>query len=135
MAAFRVLSPSSDAPVAARRTLDELDGLDGDERNRLALLVSELVTNSVRHARLRDGETVSLAVSVGERIRLEVTDPGPGFDPAREPERANRDNGWGLMLVDALATRWGVERDTATRVWLELERAASEPGLQPSSRS
>jgi hypothetical protein len=64
-----------------------------------------------------------------EGIRCEVTDPGAGFDPAelggREPESGGR----GLMLVGALASRWGArrqrgDRDTGFCVWFELEAPA-----------
>ena len=76
----------------------------------LRLLVTELVSNSVRHAR---AETVVLKVLVGRTAVLtEVTDEGPGLRPGRD--RRARDatsSGWGLFLVERLAHRWGVNQE------------------------
>jgi anti-sigma regulatory factor (Ser/Thr protein kinase) len=87
----------------------------------MRLLVTELVTNSVKHARAR---SVSVkAVIAGPAIWLAVTDPGPGFEPRPAMRRGRKrdDSGWGLHLVDNLADRWGVDRvGDATRVWFEL---------------
>jgi signal transduction histidine kinase len=87
----------------------------------LRLLVTELVSNSVRHAR---ADTVALKIVVGRSAVLtEVTDEGPGFDPAQTERSTNNEGGWGLFLVERLAHRWGVVQDgDATRVWFELLR-------------
>lgn len=51
--------------------------------------------------------------------RVEVRDRGAGFVPGRlEPQGA--DGGYGLLLVDRLASRWGVEAADGTAVWFEL---------------
>jgi len=88
------------------------------------LLVSELVTNAVRHA---DGEAVRLVVALtGSRLRIEVHDPGSGFElkpPSDDPLRAS---GWGLVLVEELADRWGIDHDPRTRVWFEMGNAGPE---------
>jgi anti-sigma regulatory factor (Ser/Thr protein kinase) len=102
-----------------------VDRMSGDEAllNNLRLLVSEIVTNSVRHAGLDDGSRISLHIEASpELVRVEVTDPGPGFVP-RVPElRISQDSGWGLYLVDELADRWGVDAGDGTRVWFEIDR-------------
>ena len=87
----------------------------------LRLLVTELVSNSVRHAR---ADTVVLRVLVGRTAVLtEVTDEGPGFDPEATGTPGTDDSGWGLFLVERLAHRWGVTQQTdATKVWFELRR-------------
>jgi signal transduction histidine kinase len=87
----------------------------------LRLLVTELVSNSVRHAQ---ADTVVLKIVVGRSAVLtEVTDEGPGFDPAQTGRSTNNEGGWGLFLVERLAHRWGVAQDgDATRVWFELLR-------------
>jgi integral membrane sensor domain MASE1/anti-sigma regulatory factor (Ser/Thr protein kinase) len=87
------------------------------------LLVSELVTNSVRHAQAAADEDVELRVAVfADRLRVEVSDRGMGFQRrVRVPERGSG-SGWGLYLVDQLADRWGVSRDEATHVWFEIDR-------------
>jgi anti-sigma regulatory factor (Ser/Thr protein kinase) len=109
------------AGKAARRALLALDGtLPEPTRGDLLLLVSELVTNAVRHGEVGPGRSLRIeGVRSGPRVTIEVTDPGSGFDmvlPARsEP------GGWGLVLVDRLAERWGVNRTpTGTCVWFEM---------------
>ncbi len=53
----------------------------------LRLLTSEIVTNAVRHAGLAQEDTIGVAVDVSERrVRVEVADDGPGFDPSDLPE-------------------------------------------------
>ena len=89
------------------------------------LLVSEIVSNSVRHASLDATDTIEVRIR-GSRstLHVDVVDPGPGFDPAHL--RPSRDNGgWGLWMLDRLATRWGVERNHVTKVWFELASAVS----------
>ena len=87
----------------------------------LRLLVTELVSNSVRHAQ---SETVVLRVLVGRTAVLtEVTDEGPGFDLHHAGAPGTDDSGWGLFLVERLADRWGVnQRRRRTKVWFELRR-------------
>jgi anti-sigma regulatory factor (Ser/Thr protein kinase) len=111
-----------EAAAKARRELSKLRGdLDPPLMETLRLLVTELVSNSVRHAH---SKTVVLKVLVGRSVVLtEVTDEGPGFDPAGTPE-PDSESGWGLFLVERLAHRWGVHREPqVTRVWFELQRA------------
>src|SRR5207245_2733634 len=53
------------------------------------------------------------------RVRVEVSDPGPGFQPRTAgPEPG----GFGLMLVERLADRWGVDPGGRSRVWFEIDR-------------
>jgi anti-sigma regulatory factor (Ser/Thr protein kinase) len=115
------LSGGPEAAAKARRELSKLRGdLDPPLMETLRLLVTELVSNSVRHA---NSQTVVLRVLVGRSVVLtEVTDEGPGFDPAGAPP-PDSESGWGLFLVERLAHRWGVNRGPeATRVWFELQR-------------
>lgn len=112
-----------EAAARARRALSKLRAdIDPPLMETLRLLVTELVSNSVRHAR---SETVILKVLVGRAAVLtEVTDEGPGFDPADAGAPGTDDSGWGLFLVERLADRWGVQQDPdATRVWFELRRS------------
>jgi anti-sigma regulatory factor (Ser/Thr protein kinase) len=111
-----------DAAAKARRALAKLRGdLDPPLMETLRLLVTELVTNSVRHTGAR---TVVLRILVGRSaVWTEVTDAGPGFDP-RGNTAARDGTGWGLFLVERLADRWGVNQsDAGTKVWFELRRA------------
>jgi anti-sigma regulatory factor (Ser/Thr protein kinase) len=110
------------AAAKARRGLARLRGdLDAPLMETLRLLVTELVTNSVKHTGAR---TVELTVLVGRSsVRTEVTDAGPGFNPAKTGSPSNDHTGWGLFLVERLAERWGVDKDGgATSVWFELRR-------------
>jgi anti-sigma regulatory factor (Ser/Thr protein kinase) len=118
------LASGPDAVSAARRGLDQLEGELGAQRlHDMRLLVSELVTNSVRHACEGADEELELEVTVsGELIHVCVIDRGPGFEAA--PRRPDDDpgSGWGLFLVEQLSDRWGVELNGSTQVWFELDR-------------
>lgn len=120
------LESSPEAAAAARTALDGLTGSVSARRLRdLRLLVSELVTNAVRHAGLRRGQHIRLIVDVeGHIVRVEVHDPGRGFTPRAPTPDPARASGWGLYLVEELADRWGVDRaGRGTRVWFELDGA------------
>jgi anti-sigma regulatory factor (Ser/Thr protein kinase) len=105
------------APVAARRAIDELRPLYDEQTLADArLLVSELVSNGVRHG---EGSEIVLLLDtdVPGRLRCEVIDQGHGFVPrARSDEEIG---GWGLDFVEKLARSWGV-REGSTHVWFEL---------------
>ena len=87
-----------------------------------SLLVSELVANSVLHARTAVAVVISRH---GDRLRIEVQD-GVSRAPARKHYSTLATTGRGLMLVERMAADWGV-RPTATGkgVWFELEQSAS----------
>jgi anti-sigma regulatory factor (Ser/Thr protein kinase) len=115
------------SPAEARRALAELADHLSDRRLADArLMVSELVTNALRHAALGETDVIVLVLQADDRtLRIEVRDPGPGFEltePAPDPSRSS---GWGLYLVRELADRWGVERGGHTCVWFELDREAA----------
>jgi anti-sigma regulatory factor (Ser/Thr protein kinase) len=116
------ISGGPEAPSKARRALGKLRGdLDPPLMETMRLLVTELVSNSVKHAK---AEAVSLRVLVGRQaVLVEVTDHGPGFQHRPRRRSDARDSGWGLFLVERLAHRWGVGKDgPSTRVWFELRR-------------
>lgn len=118
-------------PAAARRLVRCLDAiLERATVDDLELMVTELVTNSVRHAGLGQHSWVQLELNVvPDLVRVEVIDPGRGFDPADRPTGTDiRGSGWGLYLVEQLADRWGVVHDAFTRVWFEL-RLTPRPAL------
>lgn len=120
------LPATARAPAEARRAVARLGhALDERELQSLRLLVSELVTNSVRHGGLDPDDRIDLrVVVVPEAVRVSVTDPGGSFEarPQRRP-RSGQPSGWGLFLVQRLADRWGVLTDGQTRVWFELCRS------------
>jgi anti-sigma regulatory factor (Ser/Thr protein kinase) len=117
------LRPGPEAAGEGRHSLDRLDGaLDAAPLSELRLLVTELLSNSVRHSGSQ--EWISLDVEIySNAVRVVVTDHGPGFEPAPTPEpHTDRPGGWGLFLVDRLADRWGVEHGNGTAVWFEVDR-------------
>lgn len=109
-----------DSPMTARHSLAELEReLAPETMAKLRLLVTELVANSVRHAR---GTPVDLTVSLtDELVRTDVSDGGGGFDQQSPDPSPMKTSGWGLFLVGKIAERWGADQETGT-VWFELER-------------
>lgn len=93
-----------------------------DMEETAVLLVSELVTNAVRHAVGTETIVVELAAAAS-CLRIEVADEDPRWPEPRTPGRLG-ESGFGFLLVDALAGKWGV-RETATgkAVWAELEQS------------
>ena len=108
------------ARAGARRARQDRRPRSAPDRMRdVRLLVSELVTNAVRHA---EGEAVRLVVALkGGTLRIEVHDPGRGFELKPPPDDPLRASGWGLVLVEELADRWGVDHSPRTRVWFEMD--------------
>jgi len=114
------------AASAARNALLSLESRVGAPvLDDIRLLVSELVTNAVRHAGGPRGGEVALDVTIDAPcVRVEVADPGAGFDPEPRDEEMTRPGGWGLYLVDRIADRWGVARNRVNRVWFEIDGVA-----------
>jgi anti-sigma regulatory factor (Ser/Thr protein kinase) len=122
------------AASAARTALLALDErVDGKTLDDIRLLVSELVTNAIRHAEA-EGGAVELNVTIeGDRVRVEVSDPGRGFEPQPRDDEMSRPGGWGLYLVDRIADRWGVVRNRMNRVWFELDAGSRSRGARLTS--
>ena len=116
-------------PEAVRKARDALASMSGrvpeTVLDELRLVVSELVSNSVRHSTGDPGSLIRLRVWLSvEEIRVEAADSGRGFDPTVRP--AEGGSGWGLLLVGRLATRWGVAaNDSGTTVWFERSLESS----------
>jgi anti-sigma regulatory factor (Ser/Thr protein kinase) len=84
------------------------------------LLLSEVVTNAVRHAR---GGAILVAVTLSPtHLRAQVHDdsPNPPFRRA-----GSETGGWGLALLEELSTQWGVAHHThdGKIVWFEIDAA------------
>jgi len=90
-----------------------------------ALLVSEVVTNAIVHG--GEGAAFELRARLADdRLRVEVTNSGPGLAPEPRATEQSPDGGFGLFLVERLARRWGLVRHLGTtRVWFELECGAA----------
>ena len=113
------LPRTAEAPRLARRALDDLNGsVDPGVLPDVRLLVSELITNSVKYG----GEgPVRLEVSASdERIRAEIVDQGVGFEPVERDGDLDRVGGWGLHLVEQLTSQWGTY-EGSTHVWFEID--------------
>ncbi|HEY8582755.1 MAG TPA: ATP-binding protein [Capillimicrobium sp.] len=111
------LPPVAESARRARRALVQ-GGLDPDLDHTVSLLATELVANSVKH--VAGHSQIRLEATLSEGFaRVEVVDAGPGFDP----EIRHDVNGFGLRLLDKLASRWGVGRDGGEfHVWFEVDR-------------
>jgi anti-sigma regulatory factor (Ser/Thr protein kinase) len=101
--------------------------------------VSELVTNSLHHANLAPEDSIRLTIEPDSNsgvIRVEVSDPGPGF--VHEPSAAtiSAASGRGLYLMQQIAQRWGVARNRVSVVWFELplDRAGEDQAPGASAR-
>lgn len=105
---------NANAPGLSRSRLEPLKSHLEPRYDDVVLVVSELVSNSVRHSRSSE---IDLKVTAGSgRIRVEVTDDGPGFsidDP--------RGEGMGLTIVEKLADSWGMHNGAHEfTVWAEM---------------
>lgn len=87
----------------------------------LLLLVSEVVTNSVRHGGVDETGRVHLRLWLRTGyVGVEVRDSGRQGEPTpRAPDRSHG-GGFGLFLVDQLAERWGTTHDPGLRFWFEV---------------
>jgi anti-sigma regulatory factor (Ser/Thr protein kinase) len=111
-----------EAAADARHALVGLS-LPESTRKTLALLVSELVSNSVRHAGLPADDPIHVEVTNGSAdVRVAVHDGGPGF--ARSslgPSDPLEPGGQGFVIVAALSDTWGVDCDAdGCTVWCEF---------------
>ncbi len=118
---FRLEVPCDhDAPAAVRQGLRKLDGI-GAILSDAMLVASELVSNAVRHSGARERDRLTVEGKVGRQsLRISVLDPGRSGRAARPRSGAPHSGGFGLRLVEQLATRWGSDRAGGHRVWAEL---------------
>jgi two-component sensor histidine kinase len=111
----RIKVPARPESVAAtRRAFAEIDGLPKHREDDLALIISELVTNAIRHAGLGPEDEIEIVSDFrGDGVRVTVHDGGKGF------LRGSRGSvgGWGLEIVEQLSDDWGLEKGA---VWFEL---------------
>lgn len=123
-------------PTSAREARDWLTGLldgwgDDVARHEASLLLSEVVTNAVRHAR---GGTILVAVTLSPSLLLAQVHDDSSNPPIRRA--ADETGGWGIGLLDALSKQWGVEQDMdgGKTVWFELEDADAQRQPGPGFR-
>lgn len=109
------------APRTARRFVDEVLADTGfvDVLDTVELLVTEVVTNAVMHARSEARVVIRL---LDDAVRVEVTDTDDSF-PARRRPRVDQPGGRGLDLVEKMSRSWGIDMLTVgKRTWFEVAR-------------
>ena len=109
------------APRTARAAVASwLSDISSATRDAIMLVVSELVTNAVTHARSSCRIRLSLNVAT---LRIDVLDAGAGT-PEPQPPSETEEHGRGLYMVDAVTTAWGLEDvpGQGKLVWAELAR-------------
>lgn len=117
------LAPDPQSPRTARSAIrDRLSGrLPGEKVEDAELLVSELVTNGIRHG--KGDIDLEVLVDNDHRVLVRCRDGGQGFRPRRPQPHEDGSGGYGLMLVERLSSRWGVSEDDTSCVWFELKTA------------
>lgn len=114
------------APATVRRSIEALSEHMADSLlDDVQLLADEVVTNGLLHAP-EDNRWLHVRLLAYPNpalpIRIEVVDSGEGFQPALIEPDQDQTGGRGLLLVNALADRWGVDSQGGTRVWVELDQ-------------
>jgi serine/threonine-protein kinase RsbW len=121
---FEVRLPAVPAsPAAARDSIEESLRLTltPTRLEQIRIVISELVTNAIRHAQMSPTDTIEVLGSIDPTaLRVEVLDRGPGFEPRRN-ELGDPDTGWGLYILDHLADRWGTTPNDPSSVWFEMD--------------
>ncbi|HEY6681298.1 MAG TPA: ATP-binding protein [Actinomycetota bacterium] len=129
--------PDLSALAEVRRSFDAF-GLPPRVRENAQLLVTELLSNSIRHAELRADERIQIwAGWSGRRLKVIVRDrdhsqPGQPSQPVGIAgsirPAPGAESGWGLFIVNQLATRWGAIRDGGPGYWFELDASSPPAG-------
>ena len=117
------IAGGSRAPERARSWIESAASwLPAEIESTLLLLVCELVNNAVRHGGAGEDEVIELELAAleGGRVRVQGSDPGTGFEHTPRDQPLDEEGGWGLVLIESMAERWGVEHEGRTRVWFEL---------------
>ena len=116
------------APERARSWIESAASwLPSELESTLLLLVCELVNNAVRHGGAGEDAVIELELGALDDggVMVQVTDPGTGFEHAPRDQPLDEEGGWGLVLIESMAERWGVEHEGRTRVWFELAAPAA----------
>ena len=119
--------PAQPGSIKAARTFaqEQLATVDPALVSSIVLMVSELSTNSVRHARTEF--TVDIDASDAE-VRITVTDAGPG-DPEMRSPADDDPSGRGLRIVERLADAWGIDDGVPGKsVWFVVRLDAEDRG-------
>lgn len=112
------LRATKDAPRLSRERINNLRPALEPRFVDVNLIISELVSNSVRHSGVDDQVAISVRVSV-DKIWIEVADGGKGFAIDQKDN-----SGMGLNIVKSLAQTWGVSPIEPFTVWVELAKVS-----------
>ena len=123
------------ARLAVREELGE--ALPRQQLADVELIVSELATNSVRHAGCGEADEIAIEADVeSDRVRVRLSDTGEGFEVhTPEPPGTGAAGGYGLVLLERLSDRWGVQRENGFSVWFEVQRDKLPFGDERSPRA
>jgi anti-sigma regulatory factor (Ser/Thr protein kinase) len=116
----REIPNGREAPAQARRLLDPFESrIPEDTLVDARLVLSELVTNSYKHAGSPEGTPIHITLKHSQdRLRLEVIDRSI-FDPTPETSQELRSAKWGLHIVERAADSWG--RISEGGIWAEFQ--------------
>ena len=123
-----ILPADEKAPLLARTVLNRIVPPPelGERHDDARLALSEVASNAVRHAALRDRDVVRMVIDADEdHVRVELEQPTPATEVRLvEPgiQGPDRIGGFGLHIVDQTADRWGYEAGPPGRVWFEFKR-------------
>lgn len=140
-AAGTVLLPWAPASVAVARQRLAADlsdaGIFEAAARDAVLVVSELLSNAIRHARPLPGANVQVAWAFeDDAIEVAVSDGGAATTPARTHASLSALGGRGLDIVEYVASRWGIRSDDSGQtVWAVLAAPASDHQPQPGAAS
>jgi anti-sigma regulatory factor (Ser/Thr protein kinase) len=113
-----------DAPSTVRAALGRVNSRAW-AMGGVMLIASELVSNAVLHSGCLHQHMLKIRASATrDRITISVHDPGVSGQRAQPRTEQNTGGGWGLRLVDQLATRWGAQRENGYHVWAEVALAS-----------
>jgi anti-sigma regulatory factor (Ser/Thr protein kinase) len=118
---FTVVAEPQSVPHARERVVElAVPFVDGARIPDLRLVISEVITNAVRHG--GEGDMVVAVTPKQGFLCVQVTDTGDGFAPRPRAFEPDDDGGFGLFLVERLTRRWGLTRENSnTRVWFEFD--------------
>jgi anti-sigma regulatory factor (Ser/Thr protein kinase) len=114
--------PQAGSEARAALTAELQGRVGGNGLRDLHLLTSEVVNNSVVHGGVGEDGWIDLAIALAnECVRVSVRDSGStGEVVPRDPD-LEHGGGFGLFLVESMASRWGAEHDDGLVVWFEIE--------------
>jgi anti-sigma regulatory factor (Ser/Thr protein kinase) len=127
MSRTETLDPPGHSRAARELVREVLQGLavSAETADTALLLVSEVVANAVDHG---CGSPVLGVDVVADRMRVSVTDDADSRPRVQRDHATYGPDGRGLLLVEALASRWGVERrvPVGKTVWFEIDQATGQ---------